>query len=123
VAVVLALIFTAIGTWEPFKPSHRQANQVRGYWIVALVILVAAALVFGVILPRFVKSARAGLILAIVGLLTIAVFWTGLPTILGIAATKAGIDSAGARWNTMGAVAAAIGALTVAFAAVLAVAG
>jgi hypothetical protein len=48
--------------------------------------LVAAALLFVAALPRLGSSRRAATVLAVLSIASLAVFWTGLPAVLGTAA-------------------------------------
>jgi hypothetical protein len=59
------------------------------YRPVLVIIAVLAAIVFGLVVPRAVSGAwpmaRTGLILSVVGLLTVAAFWSGAPPIFAFA--------------------------------------
>lgn len=79
VAVALAAALAAWGTYGEEHPENREFLIVLGF------IAVAAAVVFGWIVPRGFRREAAGataLALSVLGLLTIAVFWSGLPPIL-----------------------------------------
>jgi fumarate reductase subunit D len=100
VAAAAALVLTLIGTYldTPFRSSGPQTWGIAtgGRSIVELVLLVlfalaGAALVFGLIVrlalrEQPARTAVVAMVTAIIGVLTIIVFWTGLPAIFAIAA-------------------------------------
>jgi 4-amino-4-deoxy-L-arabinose transferase-like glycosyltransferase len=53
--------------------------------------LAVVAALFGWIIPRSQRPARAGLVAGLVGVLSLPVFWTGLPFVLGPAAAALGL--------------------------------
>lgn len=53
-------------------------------------VLVAGAL-FGWVIPRSERPARAGVLAGVAALASVAVFWTGLPFVLGPAAAALGL--------------------------------
>lgn len=75
--------------------------------------LAIAAVLFGWAIPRSERPARAGLIAGALGLLSLPVFWSGLPYVLGPAAVVYGLLGR-ARTDTRasGTVAVVLGALT-----------
>ena len=80
-AVAVATAFAALGT---FGDSGGD-NGAKDFLIVLAIVAVGGAVVFGWIVPRGLGREAAGasaLVLSVVGLLTVAVFWTGLPPIL-----------------------------------------
>lgn len=82
-SVVIATAFTTLG-------AHDWAE----IGVVTAVIVVVAAVVFGLVVPRALRKESAGrtaLTLAIIGLLLIVpAFWSGLPMVLGAAAALLG---------------------------------
>jgi hypothetical protein len=72
-------------------------NGSTGPFIVTSVIaVVAAAVLFGRVVPRAIdgpRAARVALLLAALALLTGVVFWSGLPQVLGPAAIVLGLAS------------------------------
>ena len=75
-----------------------------------------AAVLFGRVLPGVADPARAGWILAALGLVSLVVFWSGLPFVLGMGAVysglragRAGPVAAGALVIALGLVGSAIG--------------
>lgn len=83
-------------------------------WIAGFVAL-GVGVVYGVVVRRAVtraptRTARTGLILAIVGVpLAVVAFWTGLPIVLGSAATFLGVDARARLGRTPVTAAVAIG--------------
>ena len=53
--------------------------------------LAVAVVLFGWAIPRIDRPARAGLIVGVLGVLSIAAFWSGLPYVLGPAAIVLGL--------------------------------
>jgi hypothetical protein len=69
--------------------------------------LLVALLLFGRVVPRASDPAKAGAWIAALAVVTLPVFWSGLPIVLGCAAIAAGVRSA----TTTGTMVAAVGAL------------
>jgi hypothetical protein len=67
----------------------QQANQEAALpWIIAVTVLVAG-LLFGLAVPRLLRSRRMSgwsLALGVAGILTLPAYWSGLPVIFGAAA-------------------------------------
>ncbi len=61
------------------------------YAITLVASLLVAAGLFGWAIPRIERPARMGLIVGVLGLLSIAAYWTGLPYVLGPAAIVFGL--------------------------------
>lgn len=79
-AIAIATVLAAVGTW-----GGGDEHGTREFLIVCAIIAVAAAVVFGWIVPRGLQREAAGaaaLTLSILGLVSIAAFWSGLPPIL-----------------------------------------
>jgi predicted MFS family arabinose efflux permease len=86
-AAGLSAVLTAIGTfWSPL--ANYEATQSRedffSWLFVVGVIAVATSIVFGLVVrtARPERTDRRGLILAVLSVLTIVVFWAGLPVVL-----------------------------------------
>jgi hypothetical protein len=82
VAIGLAVVLAAVGTWGD---DGGQEQGTQEFLIVCAVIALAGAAVFGWLVPRALDRGRLGataLTLSVLGALSIAVFWSGLPPIL-----------------------------------------
>ena len=82
-AIALAAGLAAIGTW-----GDRSDQGTREFLVVCAIIAVAAAVVFGWLVPRFLARDATGtpaLVFSILALVTVLGFWTGLPPILAAA--------------------------------------
>ena len=112
-AVGLATAFAVLGTYGE-SGDHGASD----FLIVLAIVAIGAVAVFGFIVPRGLGREAAGasaLVLSVLGLLTVAVFWTGLPPILaagGILLGWAGRDADRGRWLCRAAI--AIGTLALA---------
>jgi hypothetical protein len=53
--------------------------------------LVLALVLFGWVIPRIDRPARAGLVVGLIAVLSLAAFWSGLPYVLGPAAVVLGL--------------------------------
>lgn len=112
-ATALATTMAAIGT---FASGEEQGG--RGFLVICAVIAVAAAIVFGLIVPRALRREAVGasaLTLAVLGLVTVVAFWSGLTPILaggGALLGWAGRDAERGRGMSWAAV--VIGALALA---------
>jgi len=82
----LSVVLTAIGTlWSPLASyeATRTKDDIISWLVIVAFTVVAAAIVFGLV----VRTAPPGggrvrtLVLAVLAVLSIAVFWTGLPVI------------------------------------------
>ena len=94
IAGVTAL-FLLIGMPIAWIGGDVSAGQVVGMIAVTIVMLAALAAIFLWLVPRERavpgRPARAGLILGIVAVVTVVVFWTGLPFPLGAGAIALGL--------------------------------
>jgi hypothetical protein len=97
VALALMLIGTYLDTPYKAKGSGEWGLSTQDLNQVPLLVgfaIVGVAVVFGVVVARGLRTApqrtaRRSLIVAGVGVVSIAVFWTGLPVVLAAAATLA----------------------------------
>ena len=72
-------MLAAVGTGRRRRAGNGE------FLIVCAIIAVAGAVVFGLIVPRGLQREASGataLVLSVLGLLTVAAFWSGLPPIL-----------------------------------------
>ena len=79
-AIAIATTLAAVGTY-----SGNEEQGTKEFLVVCAIIAVAAAVVFGLIVPRGLQREAAGataLTLSILGLLTVLAFWAGLTPIL-----------------------------------------
>jgi hypothetical protein len=83
VALASVALAAGLAAWGTFGGT--EDGQIVEYLVVCAIIAVGALVVFGWAVPRFADSdaaARTALVLSVLGLLSIAVFWTGLPPVL-----------------------------------------
>jgi len=84
-----------LAAWGTFGENDGE----RGEYVVVLAIIgVAALVVFGWIVPRGLRRESAGataLVLAVLAVLAIGAFWSGLPPVLAAGAVALGL----AGWN------------------------
>jgi hypothetical protein len=101
VALVLMLIGTYVQTPYKAKGSGEWGLSTQDLIQVPLLVRfagVGAALVFGVVVARGLRTApqqttRRSLIVASVGVVSIVVFWTGLPVVLAAGAATLALDA------------------------------
>jgi uncharacterized membrane protein len=121
VGVGLAALATAIGTFFDVTGNDpgNNDNSAIEYLITLGIIVVAAALVFGLVVrTASVRSAGArSLVLGILGVLSIVVFWAGLPCVLAAGAASCGLAARSANGQISG-----VGKAGIALAAVTGVA-
>lgn len=126
-SAAVSLVLTAIGTfWSPLSKYASQAttrDDVISWLVVAGIIAVAAALVFGLVVRTATpeNASARGLVLSIVGAASIVVFWAGLPVVLAGAAACCALTGTGT--STRDRITLALAALTSAAAVWLALAG
>ena len=117
-SVALAIVLLAIG-------AYGGDDDDTGYFLIASAIAIAVAvLLFWVIVPRMRRPGLGGLVIGILAVISLAVFWLGLPTplagaaaVLGLAARESGSEAG------KGTVALALAAIAVVAAVVFAVIG
>jgi hypothetical protein len=119
VSIAVAVALAAIGSYR-----GDDEHATRQFLIVCVIILVAAGIVFWIVVPRIDRLGRGALILAIIGAVSIVLFWTGVPpvlaggaTVLALGARELGTD------RGMATAALALAALTVVAAVVIAFVG
>ena len=119
-----AVVLTAIGTfWSPLSDYEVSGGWDATYLIVIGVIAVLAAAVFGLVVRTATpaNADRRGLVLGVLGLVSIVGFWTGAPAVL--AGGAAACVARRGRWTTAGRATVALVATTLALAVWLALAG
>jgi hypothetical protein len=122
-----AAVLTAVGTFTDLTDNETGGNDISEYLPVLGIIAVGVVLVFGLIV-RTAHGAGAGtrsLALGIVGLLSSAVFWSGLPAVLAagsVACALTAREETG-RMPRKGIAALVLSAVTVGFAVWAAIAG
>jgi hypothetical protein len=93
-SVALAIVLLAIG-------AYSGDDDDTGYFLVASAIAIAVAVVlFWGIIPRIRRPGLGGLIIGILAVVSLVVFWLGLPTplagaaaVLGLAARESGSEA------------------------------
>jgi hypothetical protein len=98
VGVVAAVLAMALVVYGTYGDSQAPDSQKSGMPFVLVMAAVAAIVTFGVLAPRALRAVDAGTAggrrwavgLAVVSVLGLAVFWSGLPLIAG----SAGVESA-----------------------------
>ncbi|MDQ1604821.1 MAG: hypothetical protein QOE01_2666 [Actinomycetota bacterium] len=120
-STVLAAVLTLIGTFEPFHSTSTSTTHDARDWLVLLAfIVVGAVVVFGIsarVLSRPGPHDTAAIVFGAMGVLSVAVFWTGLPSLLAGGAVVCAADARSAR-SAIGLVLAAatlLGAVVLAF--------
>lgn len=121
VAVTFAVFLAGLEAFAPHShsagelASHGEEDSLGEFLVVLGIISVGAAVVFGWVVRRGLRKESAAwtaLVLSVLGLLSIAVFWSGLPPVLaggGIALGWASRHAPRSRWEAWAAV--ALGAL------------
>jgi hypothetical protein len=118
-SAAVAIVLAAIGA---FKGDD--THELRDFLVVAAIILVAAGIMFWLIVPRVTRLGRGALILGVLGFLSNVVFWLGLPSIFAGAAASLALGARTRGSDSRAANAAlALAGLTVIVATVLAFIG
>jgi len=93
-ATAFVAFSAALAAWEAFGPHTHPAEETTPgdhedslleYLVVMGIVGVAALVVFGIVVRRGLREKSApwtALVLSTLGVLTIAVFWSGLPPVL-----------------------------------------
>jgi Na+-driven multidrug efflux pump len=85
-SVVLAIVLIAIGAFQG-------ENDTGYFFFGSLIAIVVAAIVYWVILPRIRRPGLGSLVVAILAVVSLLVFWLGIPSILAGAATVLALDA------------------------------
>ena len=100
IGITSALGAAVLAAYAVLGGPERQPDQVESLPYVIGFTLVIAAVVFGLVVPwaekrsqelRSNRPARAGIVSSVLGILTVVVFWSGLPIILGGAGVALGM--------------------------------
>jgi hypothetical protein len=113
-SLAVSAALTALGTY-----SGRGSDENRTYLVVLGVAIATVVILFWVVVPR-ARGGKAALTLSLLAVLSLALFWLGLPVPFAAAATLLALDARGQRGS---AAAIVVSALVVVAAAVAAVAG
>jgi hypothetical protein len=85
IAAIAVAVASALAAWGTFSGDEHDAGE---YLVVLAIIAVATVIAFGWLVRRAFRSGAfggTGLILAVLGLVSLTIFWSGLPPILGLA--------------------------------------
>jgi hypothetical protein len=111
-----ALALDAVDVWR--GGSTDAGPRISDFLLVAAVTVVAAVVVFGMVLPRNIGAPTAGptaLVLGVLALLAVPVFWLGIAGVLGVGAVLLGLESThaehGAWLARLGSALGAVGAV------------
>ncbi len=91
---VFALALDALGVWGDGSPYAEPS--VTDFLFTAALTLVAAALVFGLIVPRTMHRRAAGVVALTLGALALVmgpVFWLGIAGVFGVGAVLLGLEA------------------------------
>jgi hypothetical protein len=124
----VSLVLTAYGT---FKEDNLPGDLPGWLFINVPIIVVATALVFGLVVPRVLRSehpetpGRAALVLSLIELATVVIANFGFPAVLAAAAvcTATATRRRTGQWTGPAAVALVLSAISVSLALVLAIVG
>jgi len=88
-SLALSAVLTAIGTfWDLTGNDHGSGSQVGPYLVAVGIAAVACLIVFGLVVRRAERGhpGRRSAVLGVLSVVTIPVFWTGLPPVLAVGA-------------------------------------
>ena len=88
-AFVLAAAALAVANFVSTEPGENGGGA--AYVVTLGISLLVAAAVFGWAIPRSERPGHVGLVVGVIGLLSVAAFWSGLPYVLGPAAIVLGL--------------------------------
>jgi cytochrome bd-type quinol oxidase subunit 2 len=128
IGYAVTAVLTAMGTfWDLTNNESDSHHDASEYFIVLGIAAVGAALVFGLVVRTAATGnpGRRALILSVVGFLSVAVFWAGLPAVIAAGALACALtqkDKDGS-FSVASKTALALSAITVALAVMLAIVG
>jgi len=94
IGVGISLVLTALGTFWDFNgndPGDKSDQGMVEYLITVGMIVVAAAVVFGLVTRA--SSPTKALVLGILSVLSLVVFWAGLPAVLAAGSLSSAFGS------------------------------
>lgn len=115
VVVATAIVTTLALLWANFVDTPwrdpgtewgiNSDQGIAGLLLIAGFVALGVGVVYGVLVRRAMAAdpaleARTAMILALVGVMTIVAFWTGVPIVLGSAAALLGLDARGRLGHT-----------------------
>ena len=120
----VALVLAAVGTFWDATGNDTASQGMKEYLPVVAIVVVATALVFGLVVRTAGQgnAGRRALILAVLGVLSLVVFWSGLPPVLALGAIGCAMATPGGP-STAGKVSIGLGGVTLVLAVVAAVMG
>jgi hypothetical protein len=96
-SIGVSTVLLAVAAWA--DPS--ETNPTRRFVITLAIAVVCAIPVFGWAVPRArrLEDGHTAIVLAVLALLSLAVYWSGLTFVLAVGAVTAGL--AGSSWSAM----------------------
>lgn len=87
-----AVVAAGVAIYGAYGDPHSQASQESAVPFLVIVDVVVTALLFGLLVPRALRSGsvRWGLITSIVSVVALAAFWSGVPIAVGAAGALIG---------------------------------
>jgi hypothetical protein len=113
-AALAACLGAGLAAWGTFGDVDPDTGE---YLAILGLIAVATAAVFGWVVPRGLRRKETGvtaLVLSLLGLVTVAVFWSGVPPVLAMGGIVLGWAGRDARRGGMSRAAVAVGLLALA---------
>lgn len=114
---VVAAVLTAIGQFKSDEGLFTRIEGELGGWAIVLVAILIAAVVVWLVSSRATqeggKPATPAVVFAVLSVLSIAVFWTGLPSVFASGAIALGLEANERGSKPAGSIATAIGVLAV----------
>lgn len=124
---ILAALLTAIGQFKGEEGLFTHIQGELGPWAIELLAILIASVVVWFVASRATregaKPATSAIVLAVLGGISIAVFWLGLPSVFAAGALALGLEASSRGSKLAGSIASVIGALTIVFAIYLAFTG
>jgi len=93
IGAAVAVVAAAIAWYGAYgDPHHQVKSQTAAVPFLVIVDVVVAALIFGLLVPRALRSGSVpwGLVTSIVALVGVVAFWSGVPFVVGAAGALIG---------------------------------